>query len=451
METQRKPRLGLVAVASRVESGGQRGEELIFSSKIALERAGLDVREPGFIVWSSEDAQKAVKFFLGEDVDMLLIIHCTWVIDSLQFQLVKGIKKPVMLWALPFQETFSLASVQHFSSILFRNQVPTHWVFGLPDEDTVISEIRECVGVAYAFSVCQPMNVGLVSARPTWRLAGAQDMVQDEWDLSNSLGIHTIHIEMDDWLAEIKSAPESDAKNVLEKMKSLNRYGTMKVEERRILHSAKVYLAAKSFLAKYQLAGLTVACYPYFGGLVNLASSWLADEGIILDPEGDVGHTMVEKILFELKPGMPIALAEMVAYDDKANEIFLRHEGSTAHSLAENPSCVEVIEAGDGEGTIVQFPMKKMDTATLVSMNGQEGYYRLYTGKFSVEGIADADWRARGGNFQVCLGSDEKVIEKIKCAFENGMDHHWLLKEGDYASAIEKLSKLWGLDCIVLG
>lgn len=42
---------------------------------------------------------------------------------------------------------------------------------------------------------------------------------------------------------------------------------------------------------------LAAECYPFYSGEMNLPSSWLADEGIILDTEGDIGHTMVMYML----------------------------------------------------------------------------------------------------------------------------------------------------------
>ncbi len=443
MKDGNKAKVGIVTVASKVESGGQRGDEITQKASQRLKDAGLDVAVPGFTVWSAEEAQKAVRMLKAAEIDLLVTIHCTWVVDALQFQLVKGLQVPVMLWALPYSETFSLASVQHFGSILHHNDIFYRWCYGLPDDKKIIAEVTNLAGICRAARVYRSVNIGLAGPRPTWRLGGPQDMVYDEWDISNSLGINVIHIEMDDLMARIEKQKAEQAGEVIRQMKAARRYGKMEVGEERIQHSAKVYLAAKEILQQYDLAGMAVECYPYYGGLVNLASSWLADEDIILDPEGDVGHTMLCGLMNELAPGKPVGLAEMVIADWDKDQITLRHEGSAAHSLAEDPSKVEVIPAGDGVGTIVQFPMRLMPQATAASMCGRDGVYDLFTARLSIERISQEAWQAAGGNFQACAKAPEGIRTVVSNAFKYGMDHHWLLKEGDLVEALATVADLW--------
>lgn len=62
-------------------------------------------------------------------------------------------------------------------------------------------------------------------------------------------------------------------------------------------YMAKIYMATKEVIKKYSLDAMAAECYPMFSGLMNLTSSWLADEGIVVDTEGDIGHTMVMHML----------------------------------------------------------------------------------------------------------------------------------------------------------
>lgn len=297
MKATLKPKIALITVASKFESGGERGKDITSSAQSVLEGIGLEIITPGFIVWSSEDAQKSVSFLKEQKIDLLLILHCTWVADSIQFQLVKGLGIPVMLWGLPYPETYSFATVQHFNSVLVNNETYSSWVLGLPDEVRVQEKIKQTAISACLARKFRPVNIGLVGPRPTWRAAGPQDMVYDEWDLANELELNVIHIEMDEFKEKISQFDDSAASELIDTIKSAERMGNLKIEEDRVIHSAKVYLATKEMFNDYNLAGMTVECYPYFGGMVNLASSWLADEGYVLDPEGDISHTMLECLL----------------------------------------------------------------------------------------------------------------------------------------------------------
>jgi L-fucose isomerase-like protein len=444
-----KPKIGLVTVASKAESGGQRGEEIILNARQQLEQAGLEVITPGFIVWGAMDAERAVLSLKDSGIDLLLILHCTWIMDSVQFQLVRGLDLPVMLWGLPYPETFSLASVQHFSSVLHQNKLFSQWVYGLPSETSVKDKIARFARASQAVKKFRSGNIGLVGQHSTKRIAGPQDTVFDEWDLAHTLGITVVHIEMDDFLSEINRVSTDDAYAVMKLMKETGRYGEVKVEEKRILHSAKTYVAPKKLMSDYNLTGAAIECYPYYCGLVNLASSWLADEGIVLDPEGDVGHTMLAGILNALQPG-PTALAEMMHLDWDKDCFYLRHEGSAAYSLALDPQKVEIIAAGEGVGTIVQFPMRPMPTATAASLRGRSSGYTLFTGKLSIEKLDYQQWQKWGGNFQIAAKTAEGLDVLLDKVFTNGMDHHWLIKEGDVIQLLETVAGIWGLTKVSL-
>ncbi len=441
-----KPRVGFAALAFAAESGGERGEDLTKLAVKNLQKQGLDVITPGYTVWNSEDAQKAVKFLKQNDIDLLVLLHCTWVEDSLQFQMVKGLENtPVFLWGVPYPETFSFATVQHISSILYRTGIFSQWGYGLPDEQDLLDKVAEFAKIAMIATRLRTVNIGLVGPRPTWRLAGPQDMVYDEWDLSEHLGINVIHLEIDDFLAKLNEISDQKAKEIVEVMKSSNRYGSIQVEEKRILHSAKVYYLTKEILSDYQLAGLAVECYPYYGGLVNLASAWLADEGIVLDPEGDVGHTKLSVVLNALQEG-PTVLSELMHVELEKNLVYFRHEGSSAFSVSRDISLAEVVPADEDVGTVVQFPMRPMPVCTFSNLAGRNGTYTLYGGNLSIEELTQKQWRDWGGNFQAAAKFNGSVAGLLERAFSKGMDHHWLLKEGDLTGHLEILASIWEIN-----
>lgn len=90
-----------------------------------------------------------------------------------------------------------------------------------------------------------------------------------------------------------------------------------------MLHMTKVYMSVKEAVKRYSLDALAAECYPFYSGEMNLPSSWLADEGIILDTEGDIGHTMVMYMLNLAAKGGATALGEVGSIDDKMS-IFWR-------------------------------------------------------------------------------------------------------------------------------
>ena len=92
-----KAKVGVVAVASHAESGGERAEEMLEKAKGKLENRGLKVATGKKVVWDSADAIQVAEQLAQEELDLLVIIHTTWVSDTVQYILVNTIKIPAVL------------------------------------------------------------------------------------------------------------------------------------------------------------------------------------------------------------------------------------------------------------------------------------------------------------------------------------------------------------------
>jgi L-fucose isomerase-like protein len=296
-----KPKVALVAMASRFESGGERAEEILKGAIKHLEESGLEVNAYEKTVWDPSDAFKAIDYFLNNQSDLLVMIHVTWVLDSLQYIFINNIKCPVILWGVPYPETFSIGFVQHFGSILWEHGYQYKYVYGLPQDVTLIDKVSKYAGTAKIFKNLNKARIALIGPRQTWRVAGSQDMTSEEWEFSKKFGPTIIHIEMDEILEQAKKQDNSIAEQTLSNLKKQQRIGRTIADKENLLYAAKVYLAIKEIFKHYTLDAAAAECYPKFSGLMNLPSSWLADEGIVLDTEGDIGHTVLMNILNQLK------------------------------------------------------------------------------------------------------------------------------------------------------
>ncbi len=434
-----KPRVALVAMASHYESGGERAEEILKGAVKYLEESGLEVNAYGKILWDSpSDAFKAVDYFLKNQPDLLVILHVTWVSDSLQYIFINNIKCPLVLWGVPYPETFSIGCVQHFGSILWEHGYQYKYVYGLPQDVTLIDKVSKYAGTAKIFKNLNKVRIALIGPRQTWRVAGSQDMTSEEWEFSKKFGPTIIHIEMDEILERAKKQNNSIAEQTLSNLKKLQRIGRIIADKENLLYAAKIYLATKEIFKHYTLDAVAAECYPKFSGLMNLPSSWLADEGFILDTEGDIGHTVLMIILNQLKPG-PTALAEIGSM--AGDIIYLAHEGSSAHSLTEDISKVQ-ISTNEELGCFVGAPLKKMPEVTMVNLSGRENTYRMLIAKVSTEPVIHQEWVDGGSKFFAKVNLGGNAIDKFNKMLSEGVDHHLLLKEGDLVEQIVDLCDL---------
>lgn len=433
-----KPKVALVAMASKLESGGQRAEEILKGAIKYLEKNGLEVYAYQKTVWDPADAFNAVDYFSKQPPDLLVLLHITWVLDSLQYIFINNLKCPVILWGIPYPETFSIGCVQHFGSILWEHGFNYKYVYGLPENAGLIKEITSYATTAKLYKKLSSLRIALIGPRQTWRVAGSQDMTSEEWEFSKKFGVTIIHLEMDEVLERAKKQEKSVAEQTLLKFKKEQRMGKAIAGEENLLYAAKVYLAIKEIFQHYTLDAAAAECYPKFSGLINLPSSWLADEEMVLDTEGDIGHAVLMTILNQLKPG-PTALAEIGSI--KGNIIYLAHEGSSAHSITENISKVQISPSGD-LGTFVGTPLKAMSEVTMVNLCGRENTYRMLVAKVSTEPVSHQEWVDGGSKFFAKVNLGDNAIDKFNKMLSEGIDHHLLLKEGDLVEQLVNLCDL---------
>ncbi|RLE13870.1 hypothetical protein DRJ04_03480 [Candidatus Aerophobetes bacterium] len=444
-----KVKVGLVAVASHVESGGERAEGILKEAREQLESYGLNVKMGKRIIWNCGDAVKVGESLSKERVDVLVVIHATWVQDTIQYILMNTVRSPLVLWALPFVETFSIGCVQHFGSILRERGVFYKYAYGLPEDKEVISSIADFSSVAKVFQDLKEIKIGLIGPRQTWRAAGPQDMTHEEWDLTDCFGVTIVHIEMDELIKKAEEKSEKEADEVLQKMRQSKRLGKIEVGEERLIYASKVYLAIKDLFETYSLTAAAAECYPEYGGLVNLPSSWLADEDIILDTEGDLGHTTLMLILQKLGKGGPVALGEAGKLDPGEGCIWLSHEGSSAHSFAENLSLVHITPGGE-RGTVVGFPFRPIPEVTVAGLCGKKGTYRMLIAKGETKSITEKEWIDGGRKLLVKLCLSCSTKEPFDKMLSEGIDHHLLLKEGNLTSQLMDLCDLLGVKKVCL-
>ena len=433
-----KSKVALVAMASQFESGGERAEEILKGAIKQLEEGGLEVNAYEKTVWDPADAFTAVDYLSKNQPDLLVMIHVTWVLDSLQYIFINNIKCPIALWGVPYPETFSIGCVQHFGSILWEHGFNCKYVYGLPQDADLINKITKYANTAQIYKKLSTLRIALIGPRQTWRVAGSQDMTSEEWEFSKKFGPTIIHVEMDEILERAKKQDNSVAEQTLSNLKKEQRIGRTIADKENLLYAAKIYLATKEVFKHYTLDAVAAECYPKFSGLMNLPSSWLADEGLVLDTEGDIGHTVLMTILNQLKPG-PTALAEIGSM--VGNTIYLAHEGSSAHSLTEDISQVQISASGES-GCFVGTPLKAMPEVTMVNLCGRENTYRMLVTKVSTESVTHQEWVDGGSKFFAKVNLGGNAIDKFDKMLAEGVDHHLLLKEGDLVEQIVDLCDL---------
>ena len=142
-------------------------------------------------------------------------------------------------------------------------------------------------------------------------------------------------------------------------------------------------------------------------------------------------------------------MGEVGSIDTDKNILSIAHEGSTAHSLAESIDKVQISPSGD-KGSFVGLPLKPMETVTVSSIVGSRMQYKLLIEQGSVIGATHQEWVNGGEKLLVKLHLDKDVFKFIDQLMAEGMDHHLVIKEGNYQEILSMLCKFMGIQKIVL-
>lgn len=440
----RKTRIGLMVVASHFESGGERADDLTKATKDMLLNAGYEVLAASKTVWDPADAMEQGALISKGEPDLVLVIHASWVLDSLQFALQTAMDCPMVMWAVPYINTFSLACVQHFGSVLKQRGMSCRYLYGLPGDKALQNRLAVYAAAARAHHAVKKARVALIGPRQTWRVAGPQDSTIEEWDFSEKFGASIIHIEMEELIGAAEAQSESAALEALNTIRK-DRLGKCLADDECLLWYAKVYLGIKQLASQYGLSAVAAECYPNYIGLTNVPASWLADEGFVVETEGDIGHATMMLALNEMAPGIT-ALAEAGGYDVASNGLYLAHGGSSAHSLAGDASTAYIPKTGK----FVGLKYKPTPVVTLASIRGGNGAYRLSVTTGSIEEANQAEWEDAGYRLVAKFRPRISVEDFFDGLLDAGTDHHVLIHEGDLTRQLAVFCDLFGVEKVDL-
>ena len=166
-----KAKTGLAVVASHYESGGQRAEELVRAAEEALKAKGVEPVVGSKTIWDAADAIDVCRELKSQEVDSLTVILSTWVTDSLLYVLVQQMQLPVVFWAVPYTETFSIGCVQHFGSALTTHGIPYEYVYGMTDDEAAADKVAKIAEAGRIIRSVKQMKLALIGPRQTWRVA----------------------------------------------------------------------------------------------------------------------------------------------------------------------------------------------------------------------------------------------------------------------------------------
>ena len=183
-----------------------------------LRERGCEVVAPA-IPRTPLDAVAAAAEFRDADVDLVVLFFCTWVAEEITLTLAQELMDfPMLLWALPFLDRdipmpSPMSGLVASSSNIRRMGKRFAWQVGRVNPENLQRTLR-AAKVGSVVKELRRARFG-VAGSPC---PGMMDVEVDEADLSRSLGITTVHLELEDLLAGAASAEPATVDAAVERL-----------------------------------------------------------------------------------------------------------------------------------------------------------------------------------------------------------------------------------------
>lgn len=430
--------VGIIVATNKTELGGEKAAQLQADLSSALKRNQIEFVLADKVVWDAADALNVTNALNAKGVSLIALIHACWLKDDIQYLIYHNSNCPIVLLSVPAIETFSMASVQHFASELSRSNLFFRTISSPLNSDETAVSLRTILQGISAARTIQKSVIGLIGPRQTWRTAGAQDLTCDEWDLTQKLGALVVHIENSEWRETIEAQSDEDAYQILTALKNDRRFH-IAVTDQHLLYNCKSYLAIKALIQKYNLTCAAAQCYPEFGGMSNLAACLLADEGFVLDTEGDISHALIMSALNAIDDKASV-LCEWGTVDEASGTIYLTHEGSSA--LSRMPAEHQAYMQECGDGVMIGFSLEGTEELTVIDFSGQFGDYRTVSFQATLTGCPQTVFQENCKRLTVAIKSSFAPTQLYNRLIANGSDHHFILKSGNLTGEIAVMNDL---------
>ena len=83
-----------------------------------------------------------------------------------------------------------------------------------------------------------------------------------------------------------------------------------------------------------------------------------------------------------------------------------------------------------------------MPEVTMVNLCGRENTYRMLVAKVSTEAVTHQEWVDGGSKFFAKVNLGANALDRFNQMLAEGVDHHFLLKEGDLVEELTDLCHL---------
>jgi len=417
---------------------------------------------PYGVVQNDDQAQAAIAFYKEQGVDGLLIGAMDFGDEISAATVAQALGKPTMLFSTkegPARDNGERVSDAFCGTLsigvaLRRRRIP--FVFGgnlFPEEDEFRAEVGSFTSVVSAAKSFLGARIGQIGVRPE----RFETVAYDEKALLRKFGQRVIPVELSEVVRAAQAMQDDDPRLPETKQSILGEATVVNINDRTLTLTAKFELAIKDLVARRQLAGLGLQCWPALGPSYGIAAcstmGRLTSQGIMAACEVDIlgALDMVTQYNMVLRRTVPFFIDWTIQHRTRDNTLLAWHCGNGPTVLRKPGTDVTLrnrrrpldapipeVDAGAGlwEFTVAEGPVT---ISRLVEYDGE--FKMLIASGAVVEDPA----KERGTSAWVEVANLKNLYGTL---VEEGFLHHASMIHGDLRKPLEQFCKLMGIKVI---
>ena len=410
--------------------------------------------EPSFAVPEemllSVDALR--EYITGLDPDFIVFQDLTFANAAYMSEVVSRFDCPVLLWTLrepvidgtrlrlnSLTGAYSAANAMRLSG-----RTDYEYVFGSPEEESVISKVEACVKAAKLKKEMQGLRLATVGEPPQ----GFDFGRAHEDEMKEVFGAEVISISVPDMIERARSFTDEECRSYLERSYELT-VGLDKTPEKNILDHARLYKAYSEYIRDNGIGALASRCWPdYFteyGTPVCAVLSMLNDDGTAAACEADMYGALSMWTGMKLSSS-PVFFGDPVSLNEEENTLTFWHCGTAACTLArKDTGAVVGVHPNRKIGPAMDFGCEAFPEATIFRIGREPGgTYRF----FILEGEA-LDKPKQFTGTSIVIKTTAPVREAVEKSVLDGFEPHFVVMKGHHAETLKALAKMSGFKAYI--
>ncbi|MCG8481787.1 MAG: fucose isomerase [Clostridia bacterium] len=380
--------------------------------------------------------------------DVIVLQNITFANAAYCSEVLKKLDCPVVLWTLrePIIDgnrlrLNSLTGAYSAGNTLYEMNRTFEYVYGGPDEEEVISEIKAAVNAARVKHSLKTLNVAAVGHTPQgFGFGRALDI-----DILKYFGANLVSIEIRELINKAKQFTAEECAPYLEEAKKAM-VGLEKTSAKNVEDFVKLYKAYKDYVIQNNIGALATRCWPDFfvdyGTPVCGVLGLLNDNNISASCESDVYGAISMYIGSQLS-GCATFFGDPVSLDESENTITFWHCGTAACSIAREDTGAEIgVHPNRKIGPTMEYGCKPSDKATVFRI----GRKKDGTFRFFIAGGEILDKPKQFCGTSMVVKTKSKAKEIVSKSVKNGFEPHFIVIYGDVEKELEKLANMMDME-----